>query len=396
MTRTRPTGSGRGSGTAAVLQRKCACGTHTPDGGTCPKCGAAKKTGVLQRSAGRAGEVGDVPPVVYDVLREPGSPLDGSTRAYFEPRFGADFGDVRVHTGPRAAESAAAVNARAYTVGRDVVFNAGQYTPGTADGGLLLAHELTHTLQQGGGDSGLPAAVAPATGPYEREADERAASTMAGERAAPTTGRAAAPVVQKLDLSADWAGLKKRAQDKMAGLEAKAEAAVHQVAEGAGQAYEAAKAEVKEVATAAVNTGAKAVDAAVSAAGEMKQAVVETAGEVAQAASAKAAALKKAAAAKASAVAGTVRQGAGRAHQAITDTASSVQQKTAKAYEAAKQKPSCRRGRLPDLYRICGGACPPWRSSSSDSSAGPTTSARSRSTPCAPSPWTSGPASSSP
>ncbi len=79
-----------------------------------------------------------------------GRPLDPATRSYMEPRFGHDFSQVRVHTDARAAESARAVNARAYTLGQDVVFGAGQYAPGTADGNRLLAHELAHVVQQGG------------------------------------------------------------------------------------------------------------------------------------------------------------------------------------------------------------------------------------------------------
>jgi uncharacterized ParB-like nuclease family protein len=77
-----------------------------------------------------------------------GKPLSESERAYFEPRFGADFSQVRVHMDAQADESARAVNARAYTVGRDVVFRAGQYVPGTTEGHRLLAHELTHVVQQ--------------------------------------------------------------------------------------------------------------------------------------------------------------------------------------------------------------------------------------------------------
>lgn len=73
-----------------------------------------------------------------------------SVRTYFEPRFGQDFSQVRVHTDARAVESAQAVNALAYTVGRNIVFRAGQYAPGTAEGRRLLAHELTHVVQQGG------------------------------------------------------------------------------------------------------------------------------------------------------------------------------------------------------------------------------------------------------
>ena len=74
------------------------------------------------------------PPIVQDVLRSPGRPLDAPTQAFMEPRFGQDFSGVRVHTDAKAAESARAVNALAYTVGRDVVFSAGWYAPGTSDG----------------------------------------------------------------------------------------------------------------------------------------------------------------------------------------------------------------------------------------------------------------------
>ena len=81
-------------------------------------------------------------------LKGGGQPLPESDRAYFEPRFGRDFSQVRVHTDTRAAESARAVNARAFTTGRDVVFGAGQYAPGTTAGQRLLAHELTHVVQQ--------------------------------------------------------------------------------------------------------------------------------------------------------------------------------------------------------------------------------------------------------
>jgi hypothetical protein len=90
----------------------------------------------------------DAPPVVGEVLRSAGRPLDAATRAFVEPRFGRDFGDVRVHTDERAAESASAVDALAYTVGSNVVFGAGQYAPGTSGGQRLLAHELAHVVQQ--------------------------------------------------------------------------------------------------------------------------------------------------------------------------------------------------------------------------------------------------------
>jgi hypothetical protein len=92
--------------------------------------------------------VQDVPPIVHEVLRSPGQPLDAQARAFFEPRFGHDFSTVRIHTDTAAAESARAVNAQAYTVGREVVFAQGRYAPTTGPGRSLLAHELTHAVQQ--------------------------------------------------------------------------------------------------------------------------------------------------------------------------------------------------------------------------------------------------------
>jgi hypothetical protein len=89
------------------------------------------------------------PPVVHDVLARPGRPLEPAARHAMEGRFGADFSSVRVHDDARAAESALAVGAHAYTVGSDVVFAAGRYGPGTTAGDRLLAHELAHTLQGG-------------------------------------------------------------------------------------------------------------------------------------------------------------------------------------------------------------------------------------------------------
>jgi outer membrane protein OmpA-like peptidoglycan-associated protein len=85
-------------------------------------------------------------------LRGGGKPLPEPARSFFEPRFGRDFGDVRVHTGGTADELARAVDAEAFTIGRDVVFRSGTYRPNTQSGKQLLAHELTHTVQQTKGD----------------------------------------------------------------------------------------------------------------------------------------------------------------------------------------------------------------------------------------------------
>jgi hypothetical protein len=90
----------------------------------------------------------EAPSIVHEVLRSPGQPLDPDTRAFMEPRFGWDFSKVRVHTDSLAADSAKEVKARAYTVGHDVVFAANQFSMATAEGKTLLAHELTHVVQQ--------------------------------------------------------------------------------------------------------------------------------------------------------------------------------------------------------------------------------------------------------
>ncbi len=183
---------------SGLLQRQCACGQHTSAGGECEEC-KKKREGTLQRAVINPSPVHDVPPLVHEVLRSPGQPLDPATRAIMEPRFGHDwstvrshtitplhaparlalgvphnyfeqeaeatadrvmkmstvsnekkydFGDVRIHTDTRAAESAQAIDALAYTVGRNVVFGEGQYAPTTAEGQRLIAHELTHVTQQ--------------------------------------------------------------------------------------------------------------------------------------------------------------------------------------------------------------------------------------------------------
>jgi Domain of unknown function (DUF4157)/Heterokaryon incompatibility protein Het-C len=98
---------------------------------------------------GQLPEVGPEAQSQIDGLRGSGQPLPDSVRAFFEPRFGRDFSQVRVHTDARAAESARAVNAQAYTVGDQMAFGAGRYDPTTRDGVRLLAHELTHAVQQG-------------------------------------------------------------------------------------------------------------------------------------------------------------------------------------------------------------------------------------------------------
>jgi len=152
------------------VQRSCACG------GTCPKCSAeGKKHEEVQRQAIGADAAAPSVPVsshVRDAVRGSGQPLDAGTRSYMEPRFGRDLSKVRVHTGAQAEASAAALSARAYTLGNRIVFGAGHYAPFTAAGRHLIAHELTHVIQQGGTERRLmrqAAPSAPVAGQQERE-----------------------------------------------------------------------------------------------------------------------------------------------------------------------------------------------------------------------------------
>jgi hypothetical protein len=185
-------------GSTLLLQRKCACGGSAGLSGECEECRTKRLLGkplqaklrinepgdeyereadrvadqvmrmpdapvdgrsppsaatpLVQRSvrAGNVTDVGTAPSIVQDVLSSPGEPLDAATRAFFEPRFGHDFRQVRVHSDAGAAESAAAVDALAYTVGSHIVFGSALLAPGTTRGRRLLAHELSHVVQQHG------------------------------------------------------------------------------------------------------------------------------------------------------------------------------------------------------------------------------------------------------
>jgi hypothetical protein len=195
--------------TGRILQRKCACGQHTMAGGECQECGkkrngiqretinqSANGAGVsllgipvmqrklmvgasndpleqeadrvadqvlaapahsvvsgtpphIQRYAGQATESTETAPASVDrVLANPGKPLEPALRQDMEQRFGYDFSRVRVRSDAVAAQSARDVNAHAYTVGHDIVFGAGKFAPATQEGRRLLAHELTHVVQQ--------------------------------------------------------------------------------------------------------------------------------------------------------------------------------------------------------------------------------------------------------
>ena len=102
----------------------------------------------LQRSTLPDSTPTEGPASVQEVLRSPGQPLPDATRVFFEPRLGDHFSRVRVHTDAKAKESAREVNALAYTVGTHLVFGAGQLAFGSDSGRRLLAHELTHVVQQ--------------------------------------------------------------------------------------------------------------------------------------------------------------------------------------------------------------------------------------------------------
>jgi hypothetical protein len=181
------------------VQRKCACGNHAPGEDACDNCRANEEGLTVQRSATHPVMHDEVPGRVYDVVRTAGQPLDRSTRAAMEAEFGTraaavmaariapgrssigardgaeeheadrvstavaragdsgstrtardayDFSHVRIHTDSAARDSARSLNARAYTVGSHLVFAPEQYAPGTAAGRQLLAHELTHVVQQ--------------------------------------------------------------------------------------------------------------------------------------------------------------------------------------------------------------------------------------------------------
>ena len=171
-----------------LLQRKCACGSPTTSlTGECAECKSKKRLQTkltigasndpLEQEADRVAEqvlaapahsaVGSAPPRIQrytgqategtntapasvdQVLATPGRPLDAALRQDMEQRFGYDFSRVRVHSGTAAEQSARDVSANAYTVRHNIVFGAGRFAPGTGEGRRLIAHELTHVLQQG-------------------------------------------------------------------------------------------------------------------------------------------------------------------------------------------------------------------------------------------------------
>jgi hypothetical protein len=149
-----------------------------PFGGACHHCPphvhAVPVRGIHRRAVNGALLPG-IPPIVSEVLRSPGHPLDTAQRAFMESRFGHDFGRVRLHTDQRAAASARAISAAAYTAGRDVVL------PGGVADSRVLAHELAHIAQQGeSGPSAFPTSISAPDDEREREADCAAQAVAAG------------------------------------------------------------------------------------------------------------------------------------------------------------------------------------------------------------------------
>lgn len=155
----------------------------------------------IQRTAGNAaaGSVMEERSPVHDVVSGSGSQLDEGVRTDMEARMGQDFSDVRVHTGDAADASARSVSAHAYTVGSNIVFQRGAYDPSSTQGQTLLAHELTHVVQQRSGPvDGKPAAggvsVSDPSDRFEVEAARNADRVMS--QPAPAAPVAAAPAVQ--------------------------------------------------------------------------------------------------------------------------------------------------------------------------------------------------------
>ena len=179
------------------LQRKCACGQHTVGGGQCSGC--EKKKNSLQRRALTTEPTTEIPPIVHDVLNSPGQALDSSTRAFMEPRFRHDFSGVRVHTDQRAAESARAVNAAAYTVGQNIVFTDQRFRPNEAGGRHLLAHELAHVVQQRSGRFDGEMTIGAHDSPLEAEADHTAARVMSNTPPSTPQAQSSTPLLSRRD-----------------------------------------------------------------------------------------------------------------------------------------------------------------------------------------------------
>ncbi len=176
----------------------------------------------LQKTAGNATvtaalEEQETSPVKDVVGSGGGSPLDRDTRSFMESRLGADFSDVRVHNDSKATESARSVQAHAYTVGNDVVFQSDKYAPESDSGKRMLAHELTHVVQQRSGPvDGTPAAggiqVSHPSDRFEQAAESSADRAMSAATPSSESHAAAAPAVQRADAGAPEEEMEETAQ----------------------------------------------------------------------------------------------------------------------------------------------------------------------------------------
>lgn len=138
---------------------------------------SSHQRGFLQMMRSQSANAGQttVPPKIHQSLQSPGQPLDSATRGFMEPRFGHDFSMVRVHADNQAADAARTIEARAFTVGQNIVFGRGEFAPATKAGSRLLTHELTHVVQQQAQGTRLAGVVqrAPSTLESSTSASER-------------------------------------------------------------------------------------------------------------------------------------------------------------------------------------------------------------------------------
>ncbi len=182
---------------SGVLQRKCACGGTKGPTGECAGC-RRKRRGQRDRPSASSESVSAN---VHEVIRNSGKPLDPETRSFMEPRFGHDFGNVRVHTGNQADRAARALHASAFTVGKNIVFRRSRFAPDTSEGKRLLAHELTHTIQQKSNDAAPPNELT-VSHPEDRAEREARATAQAVAHARPTSP----PSLQRPQIARDDLG----------------------------------------------------------------------------------------------------------------------------------------------------------------------------------------------
>ena len=139
------------SSAPGLLQRKCAACEEEEKQHETIRRAAVPGSGVARPSS----QDSPAGPEVIAAVSHGGAPLSADLRSYFEPRFGYDFSRVRVHDNAAAGAAAQSINARAFTLGRDIAFTPGEYVPGTVQGRRLLAHELAHVVQQTGTPTAL-------------------------------------------------------------------------------------------------------------------------------------------------------------------------------------------------------------------------------------------------